>query len=615
MRYRPEIDGLRSLAILPVIFYHAGFSLFRGGFVGVDIFFVISGYLITGILLTDLTNGEFSLLRFYERRIRRILPALLVVLLLTITVSGFYLLPAEYKILGQSVIASVLFAANIYHYLKGNDYFGLDADQNPLLHLWSLAVEEQFYLIFPLVLYQFHRFGRAHLRWGVLAVAVASLVLANHQIATDPTAAFYLPLARFWELLAGAAVAIVSGRDPGPRWRNLAGIAGLLLILCPIFLFDSQTPFPGLWALLPVAGAVLVIMFSRGDDPVGRILSGRVMVGVGLISYSLYLWHQPVLALYRVVAVDGTSTKGYLAALAITFVLALISWRFIERPFRDREKIGRRWLFSLALIGTVGMVLFGVGGHFTSGYPGRNRLFSRLVNNYGLSPGCNGNYSVTPECANSPSPNTAIFGNSYAMHLVEGFRASQPARSLVQLTLQTCSIDPGDAKMVTGRMGCAEFVTRSLQTIIETSSISHVIISSPFDELLRSESLHAFEGVLDRLITAGKRVTIIGPTPTNGVDFGKCFVRKAGTSRLADCDFERRELPLSHLDIVQRLDSLAKRKSVGFIDLTEMICDQRRCQVSVGGALLYIDSGHLSREGSRYLFEKIVRSGSGGPGL
>lgn len=369
MDYRREIDGLRALAVVPVILFHAGVGSFSGGFVGVDMFFVISGYLITTILLAELTLGKFSIVNFYERRARRILPALFLTTLVGLPLAWFTLLPFEIRDYAQSLVAVSVFASNILFWQKSG-YFDSAAEFKPLLHTWSLAVEEQYYVLFPLLLMVLWPLGRRAIV-AVLAVAfVASLAAAQWAAHAAPTAAFYLLPTRGWELLLGAFAALYLGHaDPARFDRRLcevAGWSGLGLIAYAIFAFDKTTPFPGLYALLPTVGTVLIIVYARADNAVGQWIGNRYCVGIGLISYSAYLWHQPLFAFARhaTVAAPGGPLLLLLAALAL--VLAYLSWRYVEAPWRQRARIKRPLVFGTAVLGSLCLFAVGMLGHVYS---------------------------------------------------------------------------------------------------------------------------------------------------------------------------------------------------------------------------------------------------------
>ncbi|MDV7141162.1 acyltransferase family protein [Tropicimonas sp. TH_r6] len=374
--YRPDIDGLRAVAILPVVLYHAEIPGFSGGFVGVDVFFVISSFLITSILLVELEQGDFSLLRFYERRARRILPALTAVIVTTFLVGTLVLLPDEMDALGKSAVATTFFASNI-HFARTLDYFGPVSEIVPLLHSWSLAVEEQFYLLFPLLLLVFHPAGR-RASFGVLAILSGlSLLAAIAMLPQAPNGVFYLSPFRAWELGIGALLAFLPARArPAPRLATLLSLTGLAAIIASVVFYDHATAFPGFAALPPVLGAVAILHAGNSPVPpvVTRLLSRRLPVWIGLVSYSLYLWHWPLMALLR--SARGSVTLplwlGILAVL-LSFLLAGGSYRFIEQPFRRRPPRGLSrpviFSFSAASLGlTAGLgVLFAL----SDGAPGR----------------------------------------------------------------------------------------------------------------------------------------------------------------------------------------------------------------------------------------------------
>jgi peptidoglycan/LPS O-acetylase OafA/YrhL len=297
--YRAEIDGLRALAVLPVMFFHGGFDLFSGGFVGVDIFFVISGYLITSIILTEIRSGSFSLLNFYERRARRILPALFLVVAVCIPFAWLWLTPSHMREFTASVKYLVAFMSNIFFY-KESGYFGPEAELQPLLHTWSLSVEEQYYLLYPLLMLALWRYAPKALPFALIGLGVGSLAYANYEVVQDPYAAFFLLPGRFWELMLGSALAflVVQGTLK-VRGSQLASVLGLCLILYAVFAFSSDTPTPGAYTLIPAVGAALIILFATPATHVGALLGSKAFVGMGLISYSAYLWHQPIFAFAR----------------------------------------------------------------------------------------------------------------------------------------------------------------------------------------------------------------------------------------------------------------------------------------------------------------------------
>lgn len=332
MHYRAEIDGLRAVAVLPVIAFHAGFTLFSGGFAGVDVFFVLSGYLITAILLGALAQDRYSLTDFYIRRARRLLPALTVVVLASVPFAWLWMGPAAFEGFARSLMAVGLFSSNILFWQEGG-YFATAAEAKPLLHTWSLAVEEQYYLLFPPLLALLWHRARRHLIVCITLLAVASFALAVLTVGARPEAAFYLAPTRAWELLAGSLAALVARRRPGAPRDGLAAI-GLAMILAALLLYDAQTPFPSTWTLLPVAGTVLVIRYAQAGTRTAALLACRPLVGIGLISYSAYLWHQPLFAFARLRSLDAPAPWLMAGLAGAALALAWVTWRFVEQPFR-----------------------------------------------------------------------------------------------------------------------------------------------------------------------------------------------------------------------------------------------------------------------------------------
>ena len=370
MRYRPEIDGLRAIAVAAVILFHAGFALFGGGFVGVDVFFVISGFLITSIIVEELKTGRFSVLRFYERRARRILPALFTVMAACVPFAYRLLSPDDLKDFAQSLAAICLFASNVLFWGESG-YFDTQAELKPLLHTWSLAVEEQFYVLFPLLLLVAWRLGRRFLLVLIGAIAALSFITSVEEVKNFPSAAFYLLPSRAWQLLVGALASFVADRWPSVALRQPAvrlaseafGWGGMAMIVMALFLFDEQTPFPGLNAALPTVGTVLVLLGASDRTSVGRMLAWRPLVGLGLISYSAYLWHQPLFAFTKHALLADLPTDLAIVLCAVTIVLACLSWRYVEQPFRDRSLISRGMVFALSAAGMAAFVGLGFIGH------------------------------------------------------------------------------------------------------------------------------------------------------------------------------------------------------------------------------------------------------------
>src|SRR5215471_15157188 len=363
VKYRPDIDGLRAVAILSVMAFHIWPWRVSGGFIGVDVFFVISGYLISSILFSEIASNRFSVLAFYERRIRRIFPALFAMLIVVSAVISFFLLPNELIDYAKSVIAATTSSSNFYFW-NHSGYFEAPMSK-PLLHTWSLAVEEQFYLTFPVFLLLTRRFFPRFLKHAVVLLFFISLAASIVVVRYNPNTAFYMPYTRAWELLLGTIVSLGFFPRLSNAWlRNAVTVAGMGLIAYSALRYLPQTPFPGLAALAPCVGSALIIGAGEsGRTLVGRALAWRPVVFIGLISYSLYLWHWPVIILNDLGLSVNPSTalsgnplalwlqrSSLLARFAISLLLAILSWRFIERPFRrsSSRRIERQPLFAFS---------------------------------------------------------------------------------------------------------------------------------------------------------------------------------------------------------------------------------------------------------------------------
>ncbi|AWI54459.1 hypothetical protein DEH84_14275 [Aquabacterium olei] len=375
MKYRPEIDGLRALAVLPVIFSHAGFGAFKGGYVGVDIFFVISGFLITSILLEENLQASFSVVRFYERRARRILPALFLVMAVSSGLAWWSMLPDELENFGQSLFATSAFANNVLLMFTAG-YWSLASDFKPLLHTWSLGVEEQFYIVFPLLLVACRRWSMGALAAMFGSIAVLSLAAAEWLSLTRSTMAFYLLPTRAWELLFGSLVAVGSKEVWGASLlagaREPLSFVGLIMVLGAIFSFGESIRSPSLWLLVPTVGAVLIILFAYPGTFAHRVLASKIAVAVGLVSYSAYLWHQPLFAFARILSHEKPSDALMFGLCFATIALAYVSWRWVEQPFRrSGSPFGRRFIFTGAFLGSLAFSAFGLFLHFGKGIPER----------------------------------------------------------------------------------------------------------------------------------------------------------------------------------------------------------------------------------------------------
>lgn len=427
MKYRREIDGLRAISLIAIVLFHAGFEAFSGGFLGVDIFFVLSGYLITSIILTDIANSDFSLIRFYEKRCRRILPALFVVLLVCIPFAWFWLLPHELKTFAKSVTYSALSVSNIY-FFKTTNYFDSASELKPLLHTWSLGVEDQFYLLYPVLLIFLMKksFKASYVALGI--ISIISLAVAHWSSLHYPLASFYLLHTRAWELLSGAIIGIYLHQRQTPiqatKLSNILSITGLLIVLISLFAYGESVPNPSLYTLPPIIGTLMIIAFTHPDQIVGKLLSNRIAVGIGLISYSAYLWHQPVFAFIRIKNLGTIDAWSMIPAILITFIFAYISWRFIEKPARDQKNLTRRKVFIGSGVGIAFFLTIGITGEAKKGFENRYSIPPAVVNDFNLDNlalKCYADRFCEVGDLSAKKSDVVVFGDSHSQSILAAF--------------------------------------------------------------------------------------------------------------------------------------------------------------------------------------------------
>jgi len=420
LKYRAEIDGLRALAVVPVILFHAGFEWFSGGFIGVDVFFVISGYLITKIIIEDIENNRFSVLNFYEKRARRILPALFFVMLACIPFAWAWMLPDPLENFGQSYIATTFFANNILLFITSG-YWDLASEFKPLLHTWSLGVEEQYYIAFPAFLLLTWHLGKNKIFWMIVLLSIISLSLSEWSSKKFPTANFYLAPTRAWELLAGSLTAFIIHKT-GVRKNELLSMLGLAAIVFSLFVFDETTPFPSIYALIPVVCVTLILLYANAETLVARLLSTKTLVGVGLISYSAYLWHQPLFAFAKIFSKTEPTLLVNFLLITTTLLISFVTWQYIEKPFRDRKIVSRKLLIISLTSTSFFLILFGASAHKTHGFA--SRVFSENISVDDMYISYNSrNFSFKQDTFESNNnPNILVVGNSFGRDFVNILR-------------------------------------------------------------------------------------------------------------------------------------------------------------------------------------------------
>ena len=633
MHYRREIDGLRALAVVPVILYHAGVPGFGGGFVGVDVFFVISGFLITSLLLEELATGGLSIRRFYERRARRILPALFLVMAACLAPAWVLLSPSDLRDFGRSLIAVSGFSSNLLFWQQ-TGYFDSASELKPLLHTWSLAVEEQFYVLFPLLLAWCARRGVRFTAVTLVVISLASLALAETLVRQAPASAFFLLPSRAWELGLGSLLALRQASVPAGPARRLAepaALAGVLMIALAVAGFDHATPFPGLHALLPTVGACLLIGFATPGTLVGRLLGLRPLVGIGLVSYSAYLWHFPLFAFARHAA-EGRPDAVLLSGLAIaSLALAAASWRFVERPFRDRTQVGNRTVLWSAAGASFAFVLLGVACVLGKGFPtlrldeARQEVLATAIASP-LRKKCHtgGADYLTPAQACryfSEHPSWAVFGDSHGVELAYGLAEElRPEQDgVVHFSFSGCT--PTTGLEPSPRPGCAAWSREALDALAQDDAIHHVVVvfrlhaalfglhektypelPSQNTEAERAEIWQAYLSLLRELVEQGKEVYAVLQAPELPKRIDE-LVRRAGNATEVP-GVARQWWDARSAYVTVRLSELPRGVTV--VDPASLFCDAQRCKAVSHGVARYFDDDHYSVAGAREVARALL---------
>jgi peptidoglycan/LPS O-acetylase OafA/YrhL len=620
---RADIDGLRALAILPVLFFHLKMPFTHGGFLGVDAFFVISGYLIAQIVEADLAAGVFSLRRFYERRARRIFPALFAMAATTAVVGAFVMLPQEFVSLGRSIVAMTLFGSNFFFFSKAN-YFSAGSDFEPLLHTWSLAVEEQFYLVFPLLLVVIRRW-RCGAKIALLAAfAAGSLALNWTLVAASPSAAFYLPAPRAWELLLGALLAFESLPAPDGRLiREALGLFGLgVIVFAVIFLSDRTAPSVPI-AVYPCLGAASLLLAGRSSGSlVSRVLASAAPAYCGRISYSLYIWHWPLIILFKLTVGEPSSAGERLFLIAASFALAALSAQFIEKPFRRPPAAATAHAGALSWAGVamaaslaLGLAIVGVDGlpaRFPepvvamAAHTRYGEIASMRTGTCFLSSDSNDIefFSIERCLTLDPSrKNVLLIGDSHAAHLWSGLTEAYPDINFLQATASGCppSLDPGPSGSA-----CARLMRFALGDFLPRVNLDGVIVAARWADRPDGRAAE-LQATLDTIHRSQRDVFVIGPT----VEYAMPLPRILAIGLLRrDTALPKRMREPDAFVLEPRLRETALAAGAHYVSMIATLCRDDECRtLDDDGAPLAFDYGHLTREGSRFVARRWANEG------
>jgi peptidoglycan/LPS O-acetylase OafA/YrhL len=652
MKYRAEIDGLRALAVLPVILFHAGFEWFSGGFVGVDVFFVISGYLITTIIITEMAEGKFSIVNFYERRARRILPALFFVMLACLPFAWLWLNPNDLRDFGISLIAVSTFSSNILFFMEGG-YFGTAAELKPLLHTWSLAIEEQYYILFPIFLMLTWRLG---IKWILILLSTAffaSLGYAQLRVYDYPSATFFFTGTRGWELLVGvfAAFYLKFNTHLKSHFVNQSlSLLGFGMIVYSIVEFDETTPFPSLYALVPTIGTALLILCAVPKTFIHKLLSLKFIVGMGLISYSAYLWHQPLLAFARHRIFGELSELILIALCLISLVMAWFSWRYVEKPFRNREQIDRRSIFIFSGCLPIIFIIIGLSIAHKNGF--RERFPSEVqpyltmewegLNALNFECHLLGDEYILKNCvfgAQSISPDFALIGDSHAgsIHHQMAPVFSELNKSFLLYAKNGCPPSLGIEGTIHHQRNCPLFnlnviddlSEKKITTVVlfsrltfylekegflnsygvrEGKNFEHFVVgsSAPIEDQF-NEKIESMRAFIKELRRQDIRVLLVEPIPEIGWHIPN--------QKIHSLMFNLPMRPLPKSDFEEGTQKIFTKFVEPFIvddgfevvGTSDIFCDEDSCFGEREGDLLYIDDDHPSISASQKIVERIIK--------
>lgn len=629
MQYKRQIDGLRAIAVLAVILSHAGIRYFGGGYVGVDVFFVISGYLITDKIVSERSAGTFSIWHFYERRARRILPALFFVIAACVPFAWIWLLPVDMKDFSQSVAAAASFSSNIFFSRTGS-YFDQAAELRPMLHTWSLAVEEQYYLIFPVVIGIIWQLGEKARSIIITTIAIASLAAALRGAIETPSESFYLLQTRAWELLLGSLIVFYGLHDRFASTCNVvaetASFFGLLLIGYSIVALDSRIS-PSLYTLVPTSGAALVIVFGNQNTSVGKLLGMKLLVDIGLFSYSAYLWHQPVFAFARYRASGHPSEAEMLMLSIASLLLGYLSWRYIEVRFRKQGKTTRNKTGLLFLTGSIALFSFGVLGHHTNGFAGRT-MNDRLPKSYeayslnypGEITGVDGNLCVSELSSlcrvniGNSSRKLLLVGDSHSADYTAQFRKYVRDNAIDgwQMSVGGCAFIPFHFERHGNECGRARAVIEKAvkekrfdQIIVVVSLASAVSQIEDTAAANVDENIDSFASLLSSMLSDGADVYYFVPRPYFNISPPKAAISHS----LNDLRIIRRPI---HERLHTKISSLQKNPHFHLFDqaatLIDAGCGNEACFNGHTSYMLplYRDENHLTHLGANTAFDMFT---------
>ena len=643
--YRPDIDGLRAFSVFFVIGYHAFPEIFKAGFIGVDIFFVISGYLISSILIRNLKNNSFSFLDFYIRRIRRIFPALILVLVVCFAFGWFSLFPIEFKQLGKHIAGSAGFISNFILWNESG-YFDNAANTKPMLHIWSLGIEEQFYFIWPLILWLIFKIRINYLLF-IIFLIIVSFSFNVYEAKIDKVATFYSPLTRFWELLVGGLLAIIKddykGSVNSEFNSNFLSIFGVGLILLAFFFIDDESAYPGILALFPVIGSFFLILAGNNSIFNQIVLSNKVLVWFGLISFPLYLWHWPLISFARIVESDFPNENYRLISIVISIFLSWVTYKFLEKPIRYKKS---KLIPATLIILMTGIGLTGLHSYKNDGLPNRSYVSNFNEENFKMAflfseddpishKKCMDTYGLKDfirycNLTSSKKAKIALIGDSHARALYDGlaFYLKKYNQDLLNLggrlflDVETYPIgDKKEIEVYKGGIRATQFVLQepSIEIVVMVSKGHYLTDNNWVFKLINNQNLKdkkqvweiAMRKTLDSAIENNKEVVFVIDNPSLGFDPKSCIYGRPfskNNSIKKSCTIPKSKYE-NESKIYRKLvmSILNDYPSVKVFDAAEYLCDEKKCYGMLNGKILYRDNDHLSLEGGKLISKELVK--------
>lgn len=628
--YRPDIDGLRAVAVLAVIGFHANSRLVPGGFAGVDIFFVISGFLISGLIYRKLEEGTFSFADFYTRRIKRLLPAYIVVALFTLAVSTYLLIPNDFIFYTSSLSASWGFASNIFFSMLSWGYFGQRTEEFPLLHTWSLSVEEQFYFVFPILLIFLYRNFRKHIA-SILFVA-GLIFLAISEMKTGKVGTYFLLPYRAHELILGVLSFFSVRAVPlqSERISNILAFIGMALVLGSLAFITRTLPYPGVNSLFPCLGAALLIYACSGPNVMRAALSNKILVFVGLISYSLYLWHWPIFSFLRYRQIELTFLTSMVAVIA-SFLLAFLTWKYVEQPIRNDGKITFRPAFlKYYVLPSVAFLVLGLYSYLTEGMPQRfSGELRQLVASYSferdLTRACSvraGEYKtvsleyLTDHCAfgemNRVRADVLLFGDSHANHFkpfIEYLAKNANLKSVYHVAGSCTATDLFEPQNVTTSEPTV--CQRHNADLLQMAGHFRFVVLASFWPYKGKEEFfeNRLKQVVEKILDAGAIPVLFKDNPHYESDLSQCilFKRRGWFDADKNCNIPYRFVTDAQGAMDHAIDAV-KRKypKILVIDPKDVMCNESECATFIGNTALYKDANHINSKAAILLAENYL---------